>query len=46
LAADFVVTLMEGLEFHAQFLGYDKPFEVFAEAAKQSVFTLLQNRTL
>lgn len=42
-AADFVVTLMEGMEFHAQFLGYDKPFEEFAESAKQSALIVLKN---
>lgn len=45
-AADFMVTLMEGLEFHAQFLGHDKPFEEFAETAKQSALALLRNRLL
>jgi len=42
-AADFVVTLMEGMEFHAQFLGYDKPFEEFALSAKQSAIISLKN---
>lgn len=42
-AADFVVTLMEGLEFHAQFLGYDKPFEEFALSAKQSAIISLKS---
>jgi len=42
-AAEFIVTLMEGLEFHAQFLGNGQPFEIFAETAKKSVLTLLKN---
>lgn len=45
-AADFVVTLMEGLEFHAHFLGQDQPFEVFAETAKTTVLATLKNGTL
>lgn len=42
-AAEFIVTLMEGLEFHAQFLGNGQPFEIFAETAKKSVLMLLKN---
>jgi AcrR family transcriptional regulator len=45
-AADFIVTLMEGMEFHAQFLGQDKPFEEFAETAKLSALAVLKNRVL
>lgn len=45
-AADFVVTLMEGLEFHAQFLGHDQPFEAFAETAKQTALAVLNKRLL
>lgn len=45
-AADFVVTLMEGLEFHAHFLGQDQPFEDFAETAKNTVLAALKNGTL
>lgn len=41
-AADYIVTLMEGLEFHAQFLSEDRPFEDFAETAKRSLLTLLK----
>ena len=42
-AADFIVTLMEGLEFHAHFLGQDRPFEQFAETAKNSALAVLKN---
>lgn len=42
-AADFVVTLMEGLEFHAQFLREDETFEEFANSAKQSAMFSLKN---
>ncbi len=45
-AADFVVTLMEGLEFHAQFLGHGRPFEDFADTAKKSVLSMLKNRLI
>ena len=45
-AADFIVTLMEGLEFHAQFLGHKQPFAEFAETAKQSALAILKNSFL
>ncbi|MCP3891075.1 MAG: TetR/AcrR family transcriptional regulator [Desulfobulbaceae bacterium] len=45
-AADFIVTLMEGLEFHAHFLGQEKPFEEFAGVAKKSALSILQNRII
>lgn len=40
-AADYIVTLMEGMEFHAQFLRGDQPFEDFAGNVKNSVRLLL-----
>lgn len=45
-AADFIVTLMEGLEFHAHFLGQDQPFDDFAESAKKSALAVLKNQIL
>jgi AcrR family transcriptional regulator len=45
-AADFIVTLMEGLEFHAHFLGHDKPFEEFAETARLSALAVLKGGVL
>jgi AcrR family transcriptional regulator len=45
-AADYVVTLMEGLEFHAQFLADGKPFEDFAQAAKKTTLFALKNGVL
>lgn len=42
-ATEYIVTLMEGLEFHAQFLANGQPFENFAEIAKKSVIMLLKN---
>jgi AcrR family transcriptional regulator len=44
-AADIIVTLMEGLEFHAHFLCENRPFEVFADAAKQVALNLLRGDT-
>ena len=40
-AADMVVTLMEGLEFHAHFLSAERPFEEFARTAKLAAVNLL-----
>ncbi len=42
-AADVVVTLMEGMEFHAQFLRQRAPFEDFAETAKKTALCVLKN---
>jgi hypothetical protein len=42
-AADYIVTLMEGLEIHAQFLADGKPFEEFAQTAKKVVVSTLKN---
>ncbi len=42
-AADFVITLMEGLEFHSHFLGNAQPFEKFAETAKNTAISVLKN---
>ena len=41
-AADLVVTLMEGLEFHAHFLSDGQPFETFAEKAKKMALAILK----
>jgi hypothetical protein len=46
MAADYLVTLMEGLEFHAQFLSEGQPFERFAQAAKQTAVHALKNGTI
>ncbi len=45
MAADIIVTLMEGLEFHAQFLSEEQPFENFANYAKQLVLNMLKDET-
>jgi len=42
-AADFVVTLMEGLEFHAQFMADGKPFEDFARTSQKVLVRALKN---
>ena len=41
-AAEYIVTLMEGLEFHNQFLADGEPFETFSEAAKKSLIRALK----
>ena len=43
MAADMIVTLMEGLEFHAHFLSEDRPFEEFANASKKTAVNLLMH---
>lgn len=43
-AAGVIVTLMEGLEFHAQFLSEGQPFENFANYAKQLVLNMLKGQ--
>jgi AcrR family transcriptional regulator len=42
-AADIIVTLMEGLEFHSHFLSEEKTFEEFANYAKNLVLALLKH---
>ena len=40
-AADLIITLIEGLEFHAHFLSEGRPFHEFADAAKDLVIRML-----
>jgi len=42
-AADIIVTLMEGMEFHTQFLANGEPFETFAKTAKKTCLTILKS---
>ncbi len=42
-AADIVVTMVEGLEFHAGFLKNGQSFETFAECSKKLAFTMLNS---
>ena len=42
-AADLIVTLMEGLEFHAHFLSDGQPFERFAQTTKQIILAILKS---
>jgi AcrR family transcriptional regulator len=44
-AADIIVTLMEGLEFHAHFLSTGQPYEDFANYAKHVVLSMLKDET-
>ncbi len=41
-AVDLVITLIEGLEFHASFLSDGQPFEVFSMYVKEVVVKLLK----
>ncbi len=41
-AADLIVTLMEGLEFHSHFLSDDQSFDTFSQIAKKSVLDILK----
>lgn len=43
IAADYIVTLMEGLEFHAHFLADDEPFEHFARTTRDAAIAYLTN---
>jgi AcrR family transcriptional regulator len=45
MAADTIVTLMEGLEFHAHFLSEGQPFEKFSNYAKHLVISMLKDET-
>ncbi len=42
-AAEYIVTLMEGLEFHSQFLADGQPFEAFSQVAKTSLIRALKS---
>jgi hypothetical protein len=42
-AADIIVTLMEGLEFHSHFLSERKSFEIFAAKAKRLALKALNH---
>jgi AcrR family transcriptional regulator len=44
-AADVIVTLMEGLEFHTHFVAENQPFEDFADYSKQLVLAMLKGAT-
>ena len=45
-AADIIVTLMEGLEYHGHFLSEDEPFEDFANYSKQLVVAMLKGKPI
>jgi len=44
-AADLILTLMEGLEFHANFLADNQPFARFARAARNLAASQLTDKT-
>lgn len=41
-AADLIVTLMEGLEFHSHFLSDNQPFDTFSQISKNNVLNILK----
>jgi len=41
MAADFIVTMIEGVAFHGAFIGAGKPFESFGQYAKKITKDLL-----
>ena len=45
MAADTIVTLMEGLEFHAHFLSGGQTFEKYADYTKHLVVSMLKDET-
>ena len=45
-AAEILITLMEGMEFHAKFLSNGHPFEDFAASAKNTAVNTLKNGVL
>ena len=46
IAADLIMTLMEGLEYHAHFLSENQSYEEFAETSKQIVINSLMRPTV
>jgi AcrR family transcriptional regulator len=44
VAADLIVTLIEGLEFHAHFLSEERPFQEFAATAKKLAISILTEK--
>jgi AcrR family transcriptional regulator len=45
-AAEVIITLMEGMEFHAQFLAKDQAFEEFAQSAKKTALLVLKSGSI
>jgi len=43
-AADVIITLMEGLEYHAHFLSENESFEEFAGYSRQLVVAMLKGQ--
>ena len=42
MASDMIMTLVEGLVFHAHFLAEDEPFKEFAAYARETTMSILQ----
>jgi AcrR family transcriptional regulator len=45
-AADLIVTLMEGMEFHSHFLSDNHSFDTFSQVAKKNILHMLQNNEI
>ncbi len=45
-AADLIVTLMEGLEFHSHFLSDHQSFDTFSQIAKKNILNVLKNNEI
>ena len=45
-AADLIVTLMEGLEFHSHFLSDQKSFSKFSQSSKKIILSMLKNNEI
>ena len=41
-AADMIVVLMEGMEFHSAFIAEEEPFEKFAQCSSDLIFKMLK----
>ena len=44
--AEIIITLMEGMEFHAKFLANGSPFDEFADSVKKTAIITLKNGVL
>jgi AcrR family transcriptional regulator len=45
-AADLVLTMMEGLEFHAHFVTEGEPFDIYADVSKKTARNMLKSGTV
>jgi hypothetical protein len=45
-AADLVLTMMEGLEFHAHFVTEGESFDIYADVSKKTARNMLKSGTV